>query len=743
MRQRWITLVIVGVLGVPAAGQARQADDAYLDAGARELVRLGRERRQRVDRSIDHYTTMVEERISAGLRTLGRERLFYRREVASSIDWRKDGPVRIEMLGAREVIPPVMRNAQVPTDLRGFMPHLAFDPVENDVFIRFDTTFLRHPLAADAEQHYRFRSGDTTTIRLPDGRTVQLYELVIIPRRDDVQLLSGSFWFDSETHGVVRAVFRPARAWDYDRDKDEDDDAPGFLKPIRGELLYITIEYGLWEFRWWLPRVIAAEGVFQASFLSMPMRYERRYSNYTVEGDTTGAAIMAADSLPVRPCRVPMSVTVRVGNPDSATVRRRADRARARADSIRARIDSVQAVAQGDTTAEQRRRCRERFEVVMPADTASLLNSRYLPPSIYSDDVELLTATELGDLKQHLEDLPEVPWQLRPMSFAWGLGAANMLRYNRVEALSIGANTGLDLGRLRLEAGARIGIADREPNGELAIVRETPERLWRLSGFRRLAAANPETRPLSFGNSVNALFFGRDDGEYYRTAGMELSLRPGRARTQSYDLRLYAEHQTAAETETDFSLVHALNSDHVFGPNIEASPADQFGAELALRFSRGLDPAGFRWGAEVAARAETGDFEFVRPMLTLRTALPLGPLALALESAAGTSFGTLPIQSECFLGGPATLRGYDGGVTHGLACWRARAELSGKRAGARITLFSDAGWAGARDAFGTGDALVSAGAGAAFFDGLIRFDLARALRRPTGWRLDLYVSRGL
>ena len=39
--------------------------------------------------------------------------------------------------------------------------------------------------------------------------------------------------------------------------------------------------------------------------------------------------------------------------------------------------------------------------------------------------------------------------------------------------------------------------------------------------------------------------------------------------------------------------------------------------------------------------------------------------------------------------------------------------------------------------------LLSAGVGASFLDGLVRLDLARALRTPTGWRVDLYLDAAL
>lgn len=717
-----------------------QQTDAFRDAGAREIVRLGRARRNTVDRSIVRYQATVQERLSAGLRAGALERLVLRRETAARIDWNRQGPVRIEVLGARETVPIAMKGVQVPAGLERFMPHVAFDPIDPDVFVRLDTTFLRHPLAPEAELHYRYRSGDTTTLRLPDGRDIRLLELIITPRRDDVHLLSGSFWFDADTHAVVRAVFRPARAWDLLRDDDDEDRPPGFLLPIRAELSYMTIEYGLWELRWWMPRVLAAEGVFQISRISMPLQYERRYSGYSVEGDTA-AAPMPVDSTAPRPCRAPFQMSIQLGSGsdrtraqrDSALRERRAEAARRRAERPPPDPEIAARLAEEEE-------CLASYEVVIPDDSV-LITSELLPPTIFEGDVALLTQTELDELERIVDQLPEAPWQAGPPSFAWGLGGAGLVRYNRVEALSIGAGTSWDLGRVLLSGEARIGTADLEPNGELAVTRETPGGLRRLALYRRLAPVNPDTRPLGIGNSLNALLLGRDDGQYFRSIGAELTLSPARSSRQWYELRLYGEHQKAAATETDFSLRHLVDDDHVFGPAIPAARADQYGADLTLRASGGLDPGAFRWGVETGAIGETGTFRFVRPWAAVRTAVPFGENALALEVAAGTSSGELPIQSAWYLGGPGTLRGYAGAVTHGDSFWRARAELSRGIPAVRITLFSDVGWAGPRSAFGTRDALASAGLGLAFLDGLVRLDLARALEPPTGWRLDMHVSR--
>ena len=71
------------------------------------------------------------------------------------------------------------------------------------------------------------------------------------------------------------------------------------------------------------------------------------------------------------------------------------------------------------------------------------------------------------------------------------------------------------------------------------------------------------------------------------------------------------------------------------------------------------------------------------------------------------------------------------------------AELATSLPAARLVLFGDAGWVGNRDAWDFDPPLLSAGIGASFLDGLLRFDVARALREPKGWRVDLYLDAAL
>ena len=739
------------------APTAAQLADAYGDAVARELVQDARERRRTVDQSIDAYSAVARERMWAGLRTLGRDRTLYARETATAIDWRRAGPVALQVLAAREVIPPVTGVPQIPSGIKEFVPHVAFDPVDSEILLLLNETSLRHPLAENAESQYRYRSGDTLQIRLPDGRTVRMIELVVQPRRATYELIQGSFWLEEETDAVVQAVFRLARGWDMtvDAEDGDDDDMPGILKPIRFDLEYVTLEYAFWDFRWWLPRTIAAEGIFQATRLfRMPFSYTLTYSDYEVEGDPARPRLAVdPDSLKYFSCDIPseMSVQVKVGGDDSPPDPEEVERRRAARDAARITADSV-AAASGDTvpraqavdeeTGLGRDECGREIQVTIATDSSELMTSDYLPPSVYdiggdwSSEIERVR--ELADM---LGDLEEVPWQRPEPTFAWGLGAPGLVRYNRVEGASIGGRADLDLGRLRFDATARLAVAQPRPDLEIGVTRPTTARDYRLAVYNTLMVADPATRAFGIGNSFNALVLGRDDGEYYESLGASLSMAPSLLHRQWYDVRLSAERHDHVDTHTHFSLPGVFDGDREFRPNIIANEADLFGGELRLSGSFGQNPEALRAGATLQLDGAGGDFEFGRAALTLGTGIPLfAGLSASLEGAAGTSTGTVPVQRLYYLGGPHTLRGYGGNAARGDAFWRGRAELARGMPVARIALFADAAWAGPRGDWRTSVPLRSVGLGATLLDGLVRADLARALDGEESWRMDLWVS---
>src|SRR2546425_2166538 len=132
-----------------------QDSSAYLDPGARDLVRRARERRASAEQRITDYHVRVTERISLGLRALRRDRTFYQRELAARFAWHRFGPDTVTMLGAREAIPVVSAGARLPEDLEADAPDLGFEigkPGDERLAVGIgDSEFVYDPLVAGSE----------------------------------------------------------------------------------------------------------------------------------------------------------------------------------------------------------------------------------------------------------------------------------------------------------------------------------------------------------------------------------------------------------------------------------------------------------------------------------------------------------------------------------------------------------------------------------------------------------------
>ncbi|HWK88444.1 MAG TPA: BamA/TamA family outer membrane protein, partial [Longimicrobium sp.] len=727
--------LLVLALQDPAAASTRPAAPAdttaaYLDPAARQIVQGARERRARVERTIGAYQATVRQRIYAGVSALRRDRTMFGQEMAVRVHWRRNEPGVVSVLGARQATPIASGGVEVPDDLEQDAPDLAFDPdeLQMDLFsfgIRIDTdpdsadderggaevragrrdrgdgdededgdgdrSRMKDPLAEGSEAHYRFQSGETTSIRMPDGQTIRLMELKVLPRRHEFWLVRGSLWVDASTYGVVRTVFATARPFSLRRDTDEK--MPAFLRvlgDIGAEVRYVTVEYALSQGRYWMPRLMAVDMRGQMGiFAGMPVRFERSYADYEVSELTSEQRVALLDTAAradTRPC------------------------------------DDKQP---GYVCECEDGRCQV-WKVEIPVDTTAMLSSPDLPPPLATGGQRLITGEEVESLARYTIPgigrmfglLPTVDFHVLDLE---------SFRYNRVEGLGIGAGAEVDYRALKLDAQAWVGTADREPKAEIGVSRETASGARvRLAGYRRLAPFDPTVSTLNLSSSLSALFLGRDEADYFLASGAELTAVPVRSGTWSYAWRLFGEHQHGVSKNTDVSLV-GLWDDDVFPEVRGAQRADQMGASLSLRTDHGIDPMRFRWSAGVTLDGQTGTFGFARPSGFARIGIPLGAVVTSLEAAAGTSTGDVPVQGMWYLGGPQSVRGYPVALLGGSAFWRARGEVATPTPAARLTLFMDAGWVGSRDAFQTDPLLLSAGVGASLMDGLIRLDLARAL----------------
>ncbi|MGH7541544.1 MAG: hypothetical protein ACRELC_11150, partial [Gemmatimonadota bacterium] len=698
--------------------------------GAARLIRRAREARNARAEGLRSFELTFRERLYAGLQgeLSRRERALYHQERAARVHWRAGGDRVIRWLGIRRGVPIAGillepdEDRQPGEDEDGADLDFDFlDPAGDRLFLGAD--WALHPLADSAYLHYRFRSGDTLRIRVAGlDRTVTLVEAIVRPREARFDRIVGSLWFDEETAVLARAVYRPARPYDFESEEPEDaDEVPGFLKPIGATVEYITVDYGLQELRWWLPNRMAFDGTASLAGLArMPIRLEWTFEDYEVGGPET--LDPGEDALPAG-----WSREVRRASRDED-------------EAGRAAPDSAGPVATDSGP---------RIVVLVPPGD-SLRASPALPEPLFSGSVQVFSDEELDELRSRLDELSVPAPPLVGPRLAWGL-SPGLLRFNRVEGLSPGTRFSVPTGAVsRLEATARIGVPEWEPGVELRWVRETPSSTVAIGAFRRLSDLGDWGRPLGFGNSVNSLLLGTDYGLYFRETGLELfgSRTGSRVRWEG---RLFAtRHQTAPKT-TDASLPAAFG-DRAFPENLAALRGEVAGASGRVRAFSGVDPADPIVSATVWGEATAGDFDYARAALSGALVTPLiARLTGALEVAAGSTFGRAPTQRLWYLGGPHTLRGFEVGSAAGEAFWLARAELGlgfrvsrfeeTRGGGAvRAIAFADAGWAGPRDDLGAGGWKAGLGGGVSILDGLLRIDLARGVRGGNDWRLLLYAD---
>lgn len=703
---------------------------AFKDARARDLLFRARAARLTQDSTLIAYEANSYERMSVGMgfKRIGRDRLLMRGERAAHVTWQRDRGAIIDVKGQRSVFPMLkgVGNGDINLGSAGDIPYhpgretlwigsgLAKPDVSDDEII--------HPLATGAEAYYTYASGDSVSFQLPGGRRIELRELLIRPRQPRWNVAVGSLWFDAATAHLVRAVYRMAQEMDImavakeTGEDDPDDEIPGWVKPMitpmKAKVSAVTVEYGLHEGRFWLPRSQTIEADAQVSFMHVPFKLEQRYTYSRVNGTEPQPDVVIA-----------------LEDTASDSVSRAARRERRRNEC-----------KTGTERIRRENRSDEGLRILVrtPCDTAALAHSSELPKSIYDDGEEVFGSAERDALVSEALTLgaqPAFAPQLPTLSY--GLPYT---RFNRIEGFSTAVAADQVLGGgYSAHAQFRLGVADLSPNGELSLDRTDGRQTIGVGVYRRLVASNDWGDPLGFSSSLSALFFGRDEGFYYRTWGAELKGQKDHGIFNSW--RLFAEQHFDATVHTEFSVAHpgGVKGDLT---NINAQNGTIVGLAIGHHSSYGLDPHGFRALTDLKLEGGAGTFDYSRGSLQTTLSRGLGQsLDGALTIGGGTSGGQLPIQKQFFLGGVQTVRGQRAGAAIGDAFWMASAEVGTSNVGIRKIVFADLGWAGSRTNFShPGRPLSGAGVGASFMDGLIRIDVAKGIYPEKAVRANLYVE---
>src|SRR6476661_5469834 len=268
---------------------------AFRDPEARAILLLARSARMHQDSALQGYDATTYQRISAGFgfSKIGRERLAFRTESATRVRWRRGVGAYVDITGARTAFPIAGKNGNAQID--GDISPIPYYPGSETLWIGGDAAKsavnendgVIHPLAEGAEAYYTYASGDSVTFRLPDGKSIRLRELKVRPREPKWNLAVGSLWFDMSGGQLVRAAYRMSVPMDIVAVANADDstsfdDVPAWVKPLifpmTAQVSAIGVEYGLYQGRFWLPRVQVAEGGAQVSMMRIPFKLEQKYN---------------------------------------------------------------------------------------------------------------------------------------------------------------------------------------------------------------------------------------------------------------------------------------------------------------------------------------------------------------------------------------------------------------------------------------------------------------------------------
>ena len=289
---------------------------AFADPAARSLLAQARVARVTQDSSLVSYSAAANERMTIGmaLTRLGRERIALRYERAARVRWHRDAGARVEITGERTTAP-MFPSADV--DL-GDVPPIPYfpgrEPLLGAALARANVSDrdIANPLAGGAEAYYTYATGDSAVFRLPGGQIITLRELRVSPRSPAWRVLVASLWFDTANGRLVRAVYRmaePMDIWEVAAEEEEENpcDAPrvicAAMTPMTANVPVVTVEYGLHEGRFWLPRNQMIEGSARIGILRVPFKLEQSYRYDAVNGDMPAVPVIlspadtASDSL--------------------------------------------------------------------------------------------------------------------------------------------------------------------------------------------------------------------------------------------------------------------------------------------------------------------------------------------------------------------------------------------------------------------------------------------------------------
>ncbi len=701
---------LLGVIGVLAPLLTQPAS-----VGAQDIIELARRRHERPDTTLHDYRSRLNTLVSVGLITdpLAPPKLVLASELASQLAWKREGGMQIRMLGQRYVTSfgPSVR-AGLDFDEPWFVATTPGDSLRVLGNIELPTRAAIHPFAEGARLYYHYTLGDTVTL-VATGRQVDLVEIRVSPTRGDEALVVGSLWVDAATGDLaamqIRFVGQPLWA-------EDEDDLEGAKWANRILSVSATIEQGLWDQRYWLPRRQELELMVRIPFignLAIPIVFATDFGRYDINSLTPIAWVSSEED------RAP-------GAGDAAAEGGGGGGGGA---EVEVRTDDDES---GDTIADPAIvRTGSAFggwEIIRaPDDSLEAYDEWDRPLEAPASRLVLPSAEELERRARELD--PEI---IGRKTFVWQYDRiAELIRYNRVEALGFGLSARWDLPRRpfwSVGGGVGFGVADLEPKARLGIRYDAPRIRTDLTAYSELHTAGSVLTQdnRAYGSAaLRALFLGRDDADWYRASGTALTTgrRWGRLRGRA---GLAFEDHASVSRNTQTALPDIWN-DSVFQTNPPVDKGFYYRGALETTvfvgdWTRPTNRAEWVLGLEAGTGPDSRDY--LQPRTTLEGRVDLGRnTAVAFTTQAAWTGGTAPVQREFRIGGLETVRGFTHGVRQGDSFWTVSVEASRRRKIISPVAFADFGWAGSTNDWPGGDVVWSAGAGASLLHGIFRADL--------------------
>ncbi len=683
----------------------------YADAPTRALVARAMERHRYQDTLVNDYRAHIDYRMSfaLGKRRWARLPPVAVEEQTGSVAWQRPNDLRVNIEGARSRARWADVDISSAFDRPWFVPRALGDSVR--IFGQdFPDRAALHPLAADGPDWYSYALTDSVRVTTQDGRRITLYTVRVVPRRNGPSLIAGRMVLDGETAEVVRLAFRyvGTALWSSpESDTPEDSASARRENKLVSRILRVDaeLEYSLQDRRYWMPyrQVIAGEVKIPViGDIVIPFELSTTFTDYEIN---TGQPI-------------PFQVAI----PDSEDFVR-----------IGRRRDSTSAVEYASD------RDGSHFEI-RTAPRAEL--SRYAWPDSLELDQSPEDAQRTFDMMQDLahiaEDLPDELTGRRRYGIEYER-VADVFRYNRVQGLSAGLGYQVDVPGVaftRARGTVRFGLSDSRVMGQVGLVREAPEGRLSLTGYRRLAEVDVIQPVGDIGNSLNGLFAGHDNADYYLAEGVSLGYETSLGVGLDLAAEVRAEHQSSTPAEAHSAINDFFGGTGDFPGNPPVLAGNFLGTTLKLSGQGGMGSwtvAGDFLGGEgeVAARV-SGEWG--------RSFGRANGLTLRARGGMGTA-PALP-QTLFRVGGLGTVRGFDYGSRIGQAFWAVQADYAvAGGLGLRPVVFMDAGQAGPLDGLAGQDLLVGGGVGVSILRGLIRFDLSHPITHDdTGLRFDIVFA---